>query len=330
MDMDISAAVGGEVGLSAAIESSGEAPTYEQLDEAIRSSVEDAASGGGTIGVLLSGGVDSAVLLSYVLRCCGEVPVFTVVTDMSHPDLEAAQKVAESNGLKHHVLMPSDEDLRRARDAVSCREKIFDGDVAVYLALEWAQDAGVDTLIAADGIDELMGGYWWHANVGGRFASRKEAFEHFWGVVEEEQLSPMLRSAEELGIEVKYPFIDERVVSLVSRIPLDERVGVGKPKRWWKGFARDYVGIASEVVDRRKLGFVSALDESISADEAIWWEADYAESCDSFVKKPRKRRVDRAGSKLGRPGIISTRVSGSVFGGSQNSVRQYKPVTKGL
>ncbi|MFA5379941.1 MAG: asparagine synthase-related protein, partial [Dehalococcoidia bacterium] len=111
--------------------------------------------------------------------------------------------------------------------------------------------------------DELMGGYWWHANVSDRYTDVSAAFEDYWQRLDAEQIYPMKLSADRVGIEVSWPFLDDRVVQVISRIPVSERVKPGIPKAWWKRFAREYVGIPDGVVERQKLGFVSALTSDI-------------------------------------------------------------------
>lgn len=264
-----------ELGLDLPTIVEGAMPTYEELDGAIDSSVSNAIEeSSGNIGVLLSGGVDSSLLLSFVLRH-QNVPVFTVATDISHPDLEAAQRLAKEYKLKHYVIMPTKDDLDEAYTAMKGRKKIFPGDAGVYIALKWAKENEIDTILASDGIDEQVGGYWWHANNSDRFASREEAFQYFWGATYDEQIAPMLESSNDIGVEIKFPFLDRNVVSVINRIPLDKRVEEGNPKSWWKNFAREY--IPGWIIDRKKIGFVSALDEEITRKSIypIRYEVDY-------------------------------------------------------
>lgn len=294
------------------IVSEGDKPTDEEvrnvIEASVRGSIKDAR---GKVGMLLSGGVDSTLLLKFVLKY-GRIPVFTVVTDLSHPDLEAARKVAKDYSLEHYVLMPSGKDLERAKEAIQARPGgIFEGDAAVYLALELAKEKGVDTILAADGIDELTGGYWWHAKLSDRFTSKEDAFKYFWNKLEPEHISPLLDSASKVGIEVKFPYLDKRVVTTLTRIPLEDRVNGGITKKWWKDFARGYV--SSEIVDRPKLGFVSSLDEGITSGlpEQISWKTNFLESEENIgtPHKPRKVLTNRPKLRSGTKTLGEVRLN---------------------
>ncbi len=240
----------------------GPVPSKKEVDKAISNSIKKAMSNDkGKVGMFLSGGVDSVMLLEFVTRRGKVVPVFTIVSDSDHPDLIAAKKIAKEYGLEHHILIPKKEDLLRAKKAINKRGKLYKGDIAVYLALELAKDKKIDTILAGDGIDEMTGGYWWHANTSDKFSSKKEAFEHYWNRLKSDHIEPMLDSANRVGIKVEYPFLDKELVSVLNRIPLEERTNKGITKKWWKEFARSYV--PEYIVSRPKAGFVDALDESI-------------------------------------------------------------------
>lgn len=240
----------------------GPVPSKKEVNKAISNSVQNAMSNDkGKVGMFLSGGVDSVILLEFVTRHNKIIPVFTIVSDSDHPDLIAAKKIAKEYNLEHYILIPKKEDLARARKAISKRGKLYKGDIAVYLALELAKDKGIDTILAADGIDEMTGGYWWHASPSDKFSSKEDAFEHYWSRLSPDHIEPMLDSAEKVGIKVEYPFLDKDLVSVLNRIPLEERVKKGITKSWWKDFAKEY--IPKYIVERKKIGFVDALDESI-------------------------------------------------------------------
>ena len=262
-----------QVALTQPIVSTGPIPSYCEVDTAIQKAIGIALDGKNNVGLLLSGGVDSTVLLSYVVAARKTIPVFTIASDPSLPDLAFAQDIAKTHNLQHYVLLPGQDDIDRAQFAMNSRQPLFSGDIAVYLALEMARNYGILCIVAADGIDELTGGYWWHAHASDRFASEESAFRHFWNVLEAEHIEPMNQSADSIGIEVVYPFLDRQVVETLTRIPLHRRVAGGVTKQWWKQFAQNYVGIPECIVTRPKLGFVSALDKSFTMNVSICGEA---------------------------------------------------------
>ncbi|KKM07597.1 hypothetical protein LCGC14_1732330 [marine sediment metagenome] len=307
----------------------GEVPTAEELDSVLDKVVGESIEGAsGKVGMLLSGGVDSTTLLAFVSRF-RDIPVFTVAESSSHPDFVASKKLAEDLGLEHYYTIPTQEDRERAKVAVESRGTTFyKGDDAVYLAAELASKHGVKVLLASDGIDELTGGYWWHRSRSDRFPTQEGAFEHFWGALEEQHLVPLSRSGRDFGVEVKYPYLDDRVVSILTRIPLSTRAPEGTSKAWWKDFARSYV--PDWVVDRPKLGFVDALEEKRDPVLLSMWEGvegeevgeeDVPSSLGTVRKKKRKISSKPKGS---RGGTRLSRVDGSVV---SRGGRFFKPTT---
>ncbi len=232
-------------------------PTPEHVEVALCVAVADALKRAKPpVGILLSGGVDSALLLHFVLDH-QPVTVLTVAGTEEHPDLVAARRLSDEWCVTHRWWVPSNPDRQAASRHVQRRPAHYPGDEGVYLACRLAAEHGIKTLLATDGIDELMGGYWWHANTSERFGSQREAFEFYWRNLWPEHLEPLLQSARDCGLRVLFPYLDDRVVALLVRIPLEVRAPRGKPKAWWKHLAARHV--PEWVIDRPKIGFVDAL-----------------------------------------------------------------------
>jgi len=207
--------------------------------------------------ILLSAGVDSAVLAKIVLGINPFMMCLTIGADDLHPDLVAARRLCREWGFNWANWAPGPEHIQLAETALAeHRMEVFPGDVGVYLALKKARELGCDYVLAADGIDEQVGGYWWHGNASPH--ELKEVFTSFWGKLDLEHFGPMARSADLLGIKVRWPFMDSDVIEYISRIPLDVRVLSGQPKQWWKEFAK-YLDIPDWIINRPKRGFVDAL-----------------------------------------------------------------------
>ncbi len=214
---------------------------------------------GQTAGVMLSAGVDSTLLLSLSPNR-QTVATFTVVNREDHPDLLAAQRLAKEWGLQHSWMIPSATDITEARAGLAGRQKVFEGDDAVYFACKFASRAYVRCLVATDGIDELAGGYWWHANTSERFSDQAAAFEYFWARLWENHMFPLLESAEAFGLTVEFPFLDDEFVDVFVRIPFEVRAAGGQTKKFWKQAA---LGLVPQwILEREKIGFVSALSWS--------------------------------------------------------------------
>lgn len=73
------------------------------------------------VAVLLSGGIDSA-LLAQLLRSQGdEVLAVTIRTEMNDPEVEAAKKFCQTTGIKQEIIfLPTPGGSERAPDAQVC------------------------------------------------------------------------------------------------------------------------------------------------------------------------------------------------------------------
>jgi len=204
-------------------------------------------------GILLSGGVDSS-LLAILCNQIQKVPCFTIGSSIDHPDVQAAARLAQECGFDHHIFVPSPETQALAEKSIP---NCFPGDPGVYLALDFAAHF-VKEILATDGIDEQMGGYWWHINRNTQFPTAEEAFTHFWNKLEPEHLAPMFESAQKAGLDLHWVYLHEEVVKFIKNIPLEERVSGGIGKAFWRETAR-LAGVPEWVLTRPKKGFVHAL-----------------------------------------------------------------------
>lgn len=206
-------------------------------------------------GILLSAGIDSTILTMLIREKYPDIPCFTVGGAPNHPDVLAAQKLSVELNLDLRIYLPNISSQKKAKDVI---ETDYPGDEAVYLALEFAKP-WVKTILATDGIDEQMGGYWWHVNENDRFSTTEEAFKYYWAQLEPTHLTPMFKSAEKVGLDINWVFLHPDVVDYISRIPLKERIKDGVNKAFWREAARS-IGVPEWVINRPKRGFVNALD----------------------------------------------------------------------
>ena len=201
--------------------------------------------------LLLSGGVDSTILLMLLLECVSDVTCITIGESLNHPDMVAAKRLAEEMNFNWVAYIPSLQMKNRAQNRIE--KPYFPGDEGVLLALECASGFGTSIWVT-DGIDEQMGGYWWHANTEDIY----NTFKNFWDELESKHLSPMYRSAQIVGVDICWPFLDPLVIDYIARIPLEDRVANGECKVVWKEIARE-LKVPDWIIKRPKLGFVDAL-----------------------------------------------------------------------
>jgi asparagine synthase (glutamine-hydrolysing) len=130
----------------------------EKLDEAIKLQLP--------AGVLLSGGLDSAILVALASRHEKRLKTFSAgFADDRASELARAAQVAKHFGTEHHEIVLSPRDVvARLTQAVAQRDAPVSrpADVALYfIAVEVARHggAGASAVLTGDGSDEILGGY---------------------------------------------------------------------------------------------------------------------------------------------------------------------------
>ncbi|HWB36310.1 MAG TPA: asparagine synthetase B, partial [Rugosimonospora sp.] len=134
----------------------------------LRAGLRDAVTGGlpatGRVGVLLSGGIDSAAVLAAVRELAPDCVAFTAGTPDS-PDVVGARRLADRLGVAHEVieLRPEDIGYDQVREAVRTGELTEYGDIANAIVtlplLRRVRERGIRVVFTGDGADELFGGY---------------------------------------------------------------------------------------------------------------------------------------------------------------------------
>jgi asparagine synthetase B (glutamine-hydrolysing) len=208
-------------------------------------------------GVLLSGGVDSAILAILAHQFNPDTRYFTIGPNYNHPDVVSATRFAKEMNFKLDVYIPSQKTREEARKLFT--SEYSDGDEAVLLILLKASKYATDVL-CTDGIDELMGGYWEHWNYKIRKQPIGYAFNKFWDQLEPFHLKPLNSSGIKAGVNIITVFTDDKFIEYVSHIPYEDRVSCDTGKILWKDIAR-MIGVPEWVIQRKKLGFCDALKE---------------------------------------------------------------------
>jgi len=194
-----------------------------------------------------SGGLDSSLLLYYmcsvrepVSKEYQPVPVkvFTAVRSRTHPDIIHArlvvkyfQKRFSRIDLKHYIFhVPS---------------KAHNG---IKLFYEYVGKR-TDEIIAGDGVDEFMGGYYYHPN--STLHDRSQVYHYHIRQLQKNHLIPLDKVRGK--VRVFLPYIDEGLISLYAQIPLDEKVDSNARKKVMVALAKGKV--PDEILTRRKYGF---------------------------------------------------------------------------
>jgi asparagine synthase (glutamine-hydrolysing) len=186
-----------------------------------------------TVGVILSGGLDSTLTLLHVREMQPDCVAFTIGTPGSD-DVSYARRVARDLGVHHEVieLSPGGIRLPDIREAIRMSELTEYGDVinAVISRPLFARvrSCGVKVVLCGDGSDELFGGYEMYQQPDP--VLRQRIFQHKLHNLGRTELQRVDRTSMGQGVEARVPFLDLALVRLAMRLPIDLKLRDGQEK----------------------------------------------------------------------------------------------------
>ncbi|MBK1648783.1 N-acetylglutaminylglutamine amidotransferase [Rhabdochromatium marinum] len=145
------------------------AAVYDQLMQAVRKRLEIADV---PVGVLLSGGLDSSLLVA-LLAEAGARDLMTFSVGFEDTPEEAGSEFLYSDqvvaryGTRHHrFLVPNAEVLRRLPEAVDAMaEPMFGQDAVAFYLLAEQVSREIKVVQSGQGADEVFGGYFWYPRI---------------------------------------------------------------------------------------------------------------------------------------------------------------------
>ncbi len=144
---------------------------HEQLREAVRKRNDIADV---PVGVLLSGGLDSSLLVALLAEAgVSDLHTFSVgfedQPEEKGNEFEYSDPVAERYGTRHHkFLVPNGEVLKRLPEAVdNMAEPMFGQDAVAFYLLGEQVSRQIKVVQSGQGADEVFGGYFWYPRIAG-------------------------------------------------------------------------------------------------------------------------------------------------------------------
>ena len=183
--------------------------------------------------VLLSGGLDSSVVACLASEYPESKPTAIVVALEEGTDIHYSRLVAETFGLELKVKIFDIEDaIKSIPDVVKAlntyNPMLIRFGVAMYAALSYAKEQDFSAVMTGDGGDELFFGYR-HLFTREQKEIEKKMEDKIRRIKEKEPLvSETLGNL--LGIDVKQPFLDTRIIEFASKIPFELKVRKTKTK----------------------------------------------------------------------------------------------------
>jgi asparagine synthase (glutamine-hydrolysing) len=144
---------------------------YASLESAVRKRREIADV---PVGVLLSGGLDSSLLVALLAEHgAADLHTFSVgfedTPEEAGSEFEFSDAVAARYGTRHHRFrVPNEEVLRRLPEAVDAMtEPMFGQDAVAFYLLGEQVSREIKVVQSGQGADEVFGGYFWYPRIAG-------------------------------------------------------------------------------------------------------------------------------------------------------------------
>lgn len=133
--------------------------TAKDIDREIQKQIDKLYSQYDNIGILLSGGMDSANLASYLKRG-SHAYTFTSESGVFDEDVERAKYYSEKFGLKHHLIPITFDDYKKYTPIVMANKfaPVHSIESQIYKAAIQAKKDGVEMILVGESADLIFGG----------------------------------------------------------------------------------------------------------------------------------------------------------------------------
>jgi len=194
------------------------------------------------VGVLLSGGLDSSLLVALLADHVDELNTFSIgfeaVAGELADEFQYSDIVARAFNTRHHkYAVPNAEVLKRLPEAISeMSEPMQSYDVTAFYLLGEKVSREVKVVLAGQGADEVFGGYFWYPLMDAQSGTPLERFsQHYFDRDHDEYLEMMNSTyavpdvtSDWVATQLQQPcadeFLDEVLRMDVTRLMVDDPV----------------------------------------------------------------------------------------------------------
>lgn len=254
---------------------------YKQITDAFINAVKKRLSSEREIGFLLSGGLDSSLVLAVATKILGynKPRSFTIVFDKNATDLEYARMVSKHLNVKNTEIHVQPEEALEIIPEVIRALETYDittirASTPQYLLAQYiAKDTHIRVILNGDGSDEVACGYLYHHNC----PSDEDAQEDTIRLLKDIHMYDGLRVDRTLGgngLEARLPFLDIEYVSTYLSIPIQYRRALRSKGRMEKQLLRDaFATLYPDILPREVLYRTKeAFSDAVSSTEKSWYE----------------------------------------------------------
>jgi len=258
-------------------------PRSLDLLKSLRSSVEVRLRADVPVCCLISGGLDSSLILKIAKEINPDIVAYTAILDESKPDLLSARRLCEElevRLIEVPIPYPTVELLKEACLSVesNLKTQVEIGAVAIPLAKQIRKD-GFRVALSGEGADELFGGY------GSMIIPSRKASDEQWRNTRLKQLEKMsrgnfLRCSNAFlahGVECRLPYLSRELVEYVLSLGKAEcPPGKGLLKEIAKGVIPEWVIKREKDTFQGGVGMIDAAERVLTSPKKFYsnWIAD--------------------------------------------------------
>ncbi len=180
------------------------------------------------IGIAFSGGVDSTLMSKIINDLEYDVTLLTIGFSESH-DILFAKEVNEQLQLPHKILEIDGETFEKISSEINKKIQTDnlswnENCIAFYYVSKLAQSLKIDTVITANGIDELFCGYNAYRDV---ISQGEPAVNELMDQKLDNELKMMMAVnliSSEFGVQILQPLLSQEFVAFAKSVPISEKI----------------------------------------------------------------------------------------------------------
>jgi len=259
----------------------------DQIREAIRRSLDEWKSID-RVGVWISGGIDSSVLLRLTSEIVGSEKVRAYSLSFGEQDeSEYAKRIADWCDVKLVIkeMAPKDS-MELTKEAILYMRAPTDLTVVIYISKLCERD-GTKKVFSALGLDELIGGYPLHVHASDRDFSKVET-DLLWKCQSHYVWLQLAQSKNYM--EVRFPYLDSKLIAFCRGLPRAQKCAGQETKirireELHKQALIPEVNIEAGRIVGTKAGFTPIFGD--------WFKRGYADWCDENIPPKAFNFLDR-------------------------------------
>ena len=180
------------------------------------------------IGVAFSGGVDSTLISKILDDLKYDITLLTIGFSESH-DILFAKEVNQQLQLPHHVLEIDGDTFEKITSDINKKIKTEnlswnENCIAFYYVSQLAKSLNLDTVVTANGIDELFCGYNAYREVISQGESQVNELMDAKLENEIKMMKAVNLISSEFGVTILQPLLSSEFVAFAKSVPMSEKI----------------------------------------------------------------------------------------------------------